>query len=203
MVTAVARRHDVHPNLLHHWRRQAKRAGWGRAGIEVPAGCGDAFGAAVRRGSIEIELAGSLRVRVDAAVDEAALGRVARAGGGRPMIALPSETRVWLASGATDMRRGFDGLALQVQEVLRRDPHCGHLFVFRGKRGGSDQGALARRPGHVPVQPSGWSAAASCGRRRRDGVVTISAGAARLSARGDRLGASGDRRETEGASPLR
>ncbi len=25
MVTAVARRHDVHPNLLHHWRRQAKQ----------------------------------------------------------------------------------------------------------------------------------------------------------------------------------
>ena len=52
------------------------------------------------------------------------------------MIGLPSETRVWLASGATDMRRGFDGLALLVQEVLKRNPHCGHLFVFRGKRGG-------------------------------------------------------------------
>jgi len=52
------------------------------------------------------------------------------------MIGLPSETRVWLASGVTDMRRGFDGLALLVQETLKRDPHCGHLFVFRGKRGG-------------------------------------------------------------------
>src|SRR5260370_7944744 len=52
------------------------------------------------------------------------------------MIGLPSETRVWLAGGVTDMRRGFDGLGLLVQEVLKRDPHCGHLFVFRGKRGG-------------------------------------------------------------------
>ncbi|MDP2374375.1 IS66 family insertion sequence element accessory protein TnpB [Reyranella sp.] len=52
------------------------------------------------------------------------------------MIGQPSETRVWLASGATDMRRGFDGLVLLVQEVLKRDPHCGHLFLFRGKRGG-------------------------------------------------------------------
>ena len=52
------------------------------------------------------------------------------------MIDLAAETRVWLASGATDMRRGFDGLALLVQETLKRDPHCGHLFVFRGKRGG-------------------------------------------------------------------
>jgi len=52
------------------------------------------------------------------------------------MIGLAPETRVWLASGPTDMRRGFDGLALLVQETLKRDPHCGHLFVFRGKRGG-------------------------------------------------------------------
>jgi len=31
---------------------------------------------------------------------------------------------------------GFEGLALLVQETLRRDPHDGHLFVFRGRRGG-------------------------------------------------------------------
>lgn len=51
------------------------------------------------------------------------------------MIALPAGARVWLAAGTTDMRRGFDGLARQVQEVLRLDPFSGHLFVFRGKRG--------------------------------------------------------------------
>ena len=51
------------------------------------------------------------------------------------MIPLPSDTRVWLATGHTDMRRGMNGLALQVQEVLRRDPYGGHVFVFRGKRG--------------------------------------------------------------------
>jgi transposase len=33
------------------------------------------------------------------------------------------------------MRKGFDGLALVVQEALRHDPHGGHLFVFRGRRG--------------------------------------------------------------------
>lgn len=33
------------------------------------------------------------------------------------------------------MRKGFDSLARQVQEVLGRDPHGSHLFVFRGRRG--------------------------------------------------------------------
>ena len=52
------------------------------------------------------------------------------------MIPMPSSTQVWLATGHTDMRRGFDGLALLVQETLKRNPHNGHLFVFRGRRGG-------------------------------------------------------------------
>jgi transposase len=52
------------------------------------------------------------------------------------VIALPSGTQVWLASGHTDMRKGFDGLAVLVQETLKRNPHNGHLFVFRGRRGG-------------------------------------------------------------------
>lgn len=43
--------------------------------------------------------------------------------------------RVWLAVGQTDMRRGMNGLALQVQQALQRDPHAGDLYVFRGKRG--------------------------------------------------------------------
>jgi transposase len=34
------------------------------------------------------------------------------------------------------MRKGFDGLAVLVQETLKRNPHNGHLFVFRGRRGG-------------------------------------------------------------------
>ena len=51
------------------------------------------------------------------------------------MIPVPAGVRVWLATGHTDMRRGFPGLALQVQETLKADPHGGHLFVFRGKRG--------------------------------------------------------------------
>ena len=51
------------------------------------------------------------------------------------MIPVPSGVHVWLATGTTDMRRGMNGLALQVQQALRRDPHVGDLYVFRGKRG--------------------------------------------------------------------
>ena len=51
------------------------------------------------------------------------------------MIAPPSGVHVWLAAGVTDMRRGMNGLALQVQQGHRRDPHAGDVYVFRGKRG--------------------------------------------------------------------
>jgi transposase len=51
------------------------------------------------------------------------------------VIGLPASTRIWLAAGVTDMRAGFNSLAAKVQTVLERDPFCGHVFVFRGKRG--------------------------------------------------------------------
>ena len=51
------------------------------------------------------------------------------------MIAIPGNVRVWLATGHTDMRRGFPSLARLVQESLKRDPHVGDLYVFRGRRG--------------------------------------------------------------------
>ena len=51
------------------------------------------------------------------------------------MIPIPSGVRVWLATGHTDLRKGFASLSLRVQEVLRQDPLGGHLFCFRGRRG--------------------------------------------------------------------
>ena len=59
------------------------------------------------------------------------------------MITLPSlaqldraaGTRIWLCTGPTDMRRGFDRLAEQAQQVTRQDPHAGHVFVFRARGG--------------------------------------------------------------------
>ncbi len=51
------------------------------------------------------------------------------------MIPVPSGAHVWLATGWTDMRKGFDGLAALVQDHLRRDPFSGQAFVFRGRQG--------------------------------------------------------------------
>ena len=51
------------------------------------------------------------------------------------MIAFPAGVKVWIAGGVTDMRRGMNTLALQVQEGLGRDPHGGEIFCFRGRRG--------------------------------------------------------------------
>ncbi len=51
------------------------------------------------------------------------------------MISLPSDTRIWLVAGVTDMRKSFNGLGEQVQHVLDENPFSGHLFIFRGRRG--------------------------------------------------------------------
>lgn len=51
------------------------------------------------------------------------------------MIGLPAGTRIWLAAGATDMRKSFDGLAALVQIKLHEDAFSGHVFVFRGRKG--------------------------------------------------------------------
>jgi transposase len=51
------------------------------------------------------------------------------------VIAVPANTRVWLAAGVTEMRKGFTALAAQAEAVLKQDLSAGHLFVFRGRRG--------------------------------------------------------------------
>ena len=90
------------------------------------------------------------------------------------MIAFPGGAQVWLATGHTDMRKGFDGLALLVQETLKRNPHNGHLFVFRGRRGGlikvlwHDGQGLCLFTKRLERGRFLWPAPA-------DGVVTISA----------------------------
>ncbi len=73
------------------------------------------------------------------------------------MIPLPSLTqldrsatvRIWLCTGPTDMRRGFDRLAEQAQQVTRQDPQSGHLFVFRSRGGDRLKALYWERDGYV------------------------------------------------------
>jgi len=58
------------------------------------------------------------------------------------VIPVPAQTRVWLAAGVTDMRKGFNGLSSLAEKMLAQDPFSGHLFVFRGRRS---------------PQPMGWT----------------------------------------------
>ena len=50
------------------------------------------------------------------------------------MLSLPPAVRIFVARGATDMRKSFDTLAALVREVLREDPLSGHVFVFLNRR---------------------------------------------------------------------
>ncbi len=46
------------------------------------------------------------------------------------MLALSAATKVYLAAGATDLRKGFDGLFALVEGVLEEAPLSGHVFLF-------------------------------------------------------------------------
>jgi len=48
---------------------------------------------------------------------------------------MPLGTRVWIAAGVTDLRKGMDGLAALVETALGERPFSGDVFAFRGKRG--------------------------------------------------------------------
>ena len=50
------------------------------------------------------------------------------------MLTFSRTTRVFLATGPTDLRKGFDGLFALVENVIKEDPFSGHLFVFRNQR---------------------------------------------------------------------
>ena len=50
------------------------------------------------------------------------------------MLNLPPSVKIFLAPGATDMRKAIDGLSALVRSVLDEDALSGHLFVFFSKR---------------------------------------------------------------------
>src|SRR3984957_16696313 len=137
-VAEVARRYGLNSNMLFTWRRR-ERADVNDVGKDSEHCAGEGCGGYA---DCDRHLDGS-----DG--DSACRGRADPCRGGRrrdgagpdrqgaraAMIPIPSGARVWLVTGHTEWGKGFDGLALIVQETLRRDPHSGHLFVFRGRRG--------------------------------------------------------------------
>src|SRR3954449_8440031 len=110
-------------------------AGTGRASLAAGDGDAGSAGRNDRREQADRDRVGR---RLPSAGWRGCPGRDAASGAGRSgatMIPVPSGVRVWLAVGRTDMRKGMNGLALQVQQALGRDPHAGDLYVFRGVRG--------------------------------------------------------------------
>jgi len=51
------------------------------------------------------------------------------------VLTLSPAVRIYLATGATDLRRSIDGLSALVRERFALDPLSGHLFLFRNRRG--------------------------------------------------------------------
>ena len=74
------------------------------------------------------------------------------------MIPIAPGVRVWLATGHTDLRKGFASLSLQVQEVLRQDPLGGHRRAIRSAR---DAGVWSIMPGRHGASGSARAAATS------------------------------------------
>ena len=134
-VSIVARRHDVNSNQLFRWRRQLLPKAVVESGAMVPVEIAPDERSAAADGS-----RGRHRDRVwlwgtGAPSRRGQLGDAAAGDRTAAMNGLPAGTRVWLAAGATDMRKGFDSLAAQAQTVLGQDPFSGHVFCFRGRRG--------------------------------------------------------------------
>ena len=50
------------------------------------------------------------------------------------MFGLGAATRIFVATGATDMRLSFDGLHSLVIGQIKQSPQSGHLFLFANKR---------------------------------------------------------------------
>jgi transposase len=50
------------------------------------------------------------------------------------MMFLPRAVKIYFATEPANLRKSFDGLSNEVRQVLRRDPLCGHVFVFLNRR---------------------------------------------------------------------
>jgi transposase len=146
-VARVARAHGVNANQVYAWRRLYEKGLLGPPGNQVslvPVRVTDAIAADGLPGngsqkppsnhgrldSDRVRQGPPARGRRTGTVDIAN-----RAGVPARMILVPNGAQIWIAAGVTDMRRGLTGLSALVQTTLEQNPFCGHVFVFRGRRG--------------------------------------------------------------------
>jgi hypothetical protein len=134
-VAAYCRRARVPQSSFYAWRRKLRDAGtFAEVRVTPEADAADDLGA------LELHLRRGRRVIVRPGFDRQTLRdlvatRWSCGSGDPPAVADATgwrdQTRIWLCTGPTDMRRGFDRLAEQAQQVTRQHPQSGHLFVFR------------------------------------------------------------------------
>jgi len=100
----------------------------------------------------------------------------------RPCLDWEAATRIYLAVGATDMRKGFNGLFGLVRDRLQCEPLSGHVFLFcNGQRNrlklvfwdGSGLWVCAKRleKGKFRWPESEWRSEQSTAKPRRVGAV--------------------------------
>jgi transposase len=65
------------------------------------------------------------------------------------MLTLPPSVRIFVCLEATDLRKGFNGLAAATRDVIGEDPLSGHLFVFFNRRRNLVKALLWDRTGLV------------------------------------------------------
>ena len=139
-VAEVARAHGVNANQVFKWRRAFERG-------ELVEACSALLPVSISHPTERAPEAGTEAPQVQEAssgaihIDDQHRERCRRGAGAldsgelQPVIDFPAGTRIWIAAGVTDMRRGFQGLSAQVQTVLEQQPYSGHVFIFRGRRG--------------------------------------------------------------------
>ena len=148
-VALVARAHGVNANQVFKWRRALERGELSEPAaastrllpvtLSAPSETASDAGEAGAKeqpaagGAIHIELPGRAMISVESGADPVTVAFDPRESA--QVIELRTGTKIWIAAGVTDMRRGFDGLSAQVQTVLQQQPFSGHVFVFRGRRG--------------------------------------------------------------------
>ena len=96
------------------------------------------------------------------------------------MLTLPPSVHVYVAAEPADMRRSFDGLSAIVAERFGANPLCGHLFVFRNRRGDQIRILFWDRTGYCILGKKLARGRFHLARRPPDGATHVEVEAAEL-----------------------